>query len=169
MSRARGFTLIELVVVVCVVVLAFGVALERMERYLELVERSAVEQNVAAINVGLSLKFAALVAAGKAGSMADDVGTNPVKVLSRPPENYLGELYAPAPGSVGRRSWYFDRSTGEMVYVPNRTRFLAFASPAATALRFRIALTEAETEPGRPKTVPQPYLHTQTPFRWNIE
>lgn len=169
MTRRRGFTLVELVVVLCVLALVFGVALERLERYLELAERAAVEQNVAAINVGLTLKFATLAASGKGEAIAKDVGTNPVNVLARPPENYLGELYAPAAGSVGPRSWYFDRSTGEFVYVPQRTRFLAFASPANAVLRFRIALTEGQSDPGQARVLQQPYLRTQTPFRWNIE
>ena len=169
MTRRRGFTLVELIVVLCVIALVFGVALERLERGEELAERAAVEQNVAAINVGLTLMFATLAASGKPEAIARDVGTNPVNVLSRPPENYLGELYAPAANTVAGRSWYFDRSTGDMVYVPQRTRFLAFASPANTALRFRIALTEGQSDPGQPKVLQQPYLRTETPFRWNIE
>ena len=66
LARARGFTLIELLVVVCVVALLFGVGLERLLRYQELAERTAVEQNLAAINVALTSKFAALIAAGAA-------------------------------------------------------------------------------------------------------
>jgi len=169
MSRRRGFTLVELVVVLCVVALVFGVALDRLERYLELTERSAVEQNVAAINVGLTLRFAALVAAGRGGAIAADVGTNPVHLLARAPENYLGEFSGAPAGAVEGRSWYFDRKTEEIVYLPSRTRFLVFDSPANTALRFRIALTEVDSAPGQPKVLPQPYLRTQTPYRWNIE
>src|SRR6266545_4550257 len=122
LNSSRGFTLLELVVVVCIVAFLFGVALERLMRYRELAERTAVEQNLAAINMALTMRFAALVTAGRGEGIAKEVGHNPIELLARPPQDYLGELYAPAPETLPRPSWYFDRSTGHLVYAPSRTR-----------------------------------------------
>ena len=169
MRRPRGFTLIELVVVLSAVALLFGVALDRLLRYQELAERAAMEQNVAVINMALTMKFASLVTAGRAEAIEADVGANPVKLLARPPENYLGELYAPDPASLERRSWYYDRQSGELVYLPKQSRSLSSASGALDRLRFRIALTEVSSEPAVARELRQPYLAAMAPFKWAIE
>ena len=141
LARASGFTLVELLVVISVVALLFGVALDRLLRYRELAERTAVEQNLAAINVALTAKFAALIAAGRGDAIAGEAGANPVNLLARPPENYLGELYSPPPDSLAPRSWHFDRQSGDLVYMPGRTRYLA-AQEQENGLRFRVVLTQ---------------------------
>ena len=59
-----------------------------------------MEQNIAVINVALTMKFAALMAAGRGRAIEKEVGANPVDLLARPPQNYLGALYAPEPASL---------------------------------------------------------------------
>jgi len=171
LATARGFTLVELLVVICVVAVLFGVALDRLWRYQELAERSAVEQNLAAINVALTMKFAALIAAGRADAIAGEVGANPIHLLSRPPENYLGELYAPAPGSLPARSWHYDRQSGDLVYVPGRTRYLVISGQEPDRLRFSVVLAP---ESPRGEIVPlqvlrQALVTARAGYRWRIE
>jgi len=168
--RARGFTLIELVVVVCIVALLFGVALDRLIRYQELGERAAMEQNIAAINVALNMKFAALVVAGRGTALEKEVGANPVDLLARPPENYLGALYEPEPDSLPRRSWYFDRASGDLVYVPSRARYLTAPPDAARGLRFRVVLTELSSRPEPSlRELRQAVIRPRTPYAWNFD
>src|SRR6185295_11043194 len=106
LMRARGFTLIELFIVICVVAVTFGVALERLLRYQEMGERAALEQNLAAINTALTMRFAAYVASGRPEAIRAELDNNPVDLLSRPPQNYLGELYAPPAETLERPYWY---------------------------------------------------------------
>ena len=170
MNRARGFTLIELLVVICVVALLFGVALERLLKYQELAERTALELNLAAINVALNLKFAALVTSGRGELIEKEAGANPVNVLARPPENYLGELYAPESAGLPKASWHYDLRSREFVYVPNRARYLSY--PRGTApgnLRFRVVLTEASKEPEAPRELRQPLIAPVAPYQWVLE
>jgi prepilin-type N-terminal cleavage/methylation domain-containing protein len=171
LARRGGFTLIELLVVVCVVAVLFGVALDRLLRYQELAERTALEQNLAAINVALTSKFAALIVAGRGEAIAQEAGANPVHLLVRAPENYLGELYAPAPDSLPRRSWYFDRQSGELVYVPGRTRYLTAGAGQERGLRFRVLLSEpaASSVAAGLRELRQPYVAARAPYRWVIE
>ena len=169
MKRAAGFTLIELLVVISAVALIFGVALDRLTRYQELAERSAMEQNLAAINVAVTMKFAALVASGRAAQVERDAGSNPAKLMARLPENYLGELYAPDPATVSKASWYFDLSSGDFVYVPARTRFLTFPKESVGNLRFRIVLSEVDPDAGAPREIRQPYVRAVFPYRWEFE
>lgn len=168
--RTRGFTLVELVVVVCVVALLFGVALDRLIRYQELGERTGMEQNIAAMNVALTMKFAALVAAGRPAAIEKEVGANPVDLLARPPENYLGALYAPPPDTLPRQSWYYDRQSGDLVYVPSRARYLTYPPDAANGLRFRVMLAEpSPRQEAGIREVRQAFIRARQPYRWNID
>lgn len=168
--KPRGFTLIELVVVICIVALLFGIALDRLMRYQELGERTAMEQNLAAINVALSMKFAALVAAGRGSAIEKEVGANPVDLLARPPANYLGALYAPEPETLPRQSWYYDRQSGELVYVPSRARYLTAPPDALNGLRFRVALTDPSPRKDEGiKELRQALLRPRQPYAWSFD
>jgi general secretion pathway protein G len=168
--KPRGFTLIELIVVICVVALLFGVALDRLMRYQELGERAAMEQNIAAINVALNMKFAALMIAGKAAAIEKEVGANPVDLLARPPENYLGALFEPQPEQLPRRSWYYDQKSGDLVYVPSRARYLTQPADALNGLRFRVTLTDPSPRGNEGiREVRQAFIQPRVRYVWNIE
>ncbi|HVL37387.1 MAG TPA: type II secretion system protein [Burkholderiales bacterium] len=163
--RPRGFTLFELVVVVCIVALLFGVALERLQRVQELGERTAMEQNLAAINVALAYKFAALLVQGRGAMIEKEVGANPIDLLARPPENYLGEFDGP-PGLAPARSWYYDRQTRDLVYVPGRTRYLAEPADAESGLRFHVALVELSPRSDGLVELRPALIRPRQPYRW---
>jgi len=167
--RNRGFTLIELLIVISIVAILFGVGLERLLRYQEMGERAAVEQNVGAINTALNMKFAAYIMLGRPGAIENEAGKNPIGLLARPPENYLGELYSPDMNSLPRSSWYFDRASGELVYLPNRRRYLSAGDGPPNMVRFRVALTEVRSELGEPRELAQPFVAVNPPFRWVID
>jgi hypothetical protein len=158
-------------VVVCTVALLFGVAVDRLLRYQEMAERVAVEQNLAAINVALTMKFAALIAKGSGSAMSDEVGANPIDLLVRPPENYLGELYAPVIDTLPPRSWHYDRQSGDLVYVPgSRTRYLSVEGRAPDSLRFRIALGAPATRGERGlRELRQAFMAPLHRYNWSIE
>jgi type II secretory pathway pseudopilin PulG len=153
-------------VVICVVGVLFGIALDRLSRFQELGERTAMEQNLAAINVALTMKFAALVAAGRGPAIEKEAGANPVDLLARPPENYLGALYAPSPETLPPRSWYYDRESGDLVYMPGRTRYLIETS----GLRFHVVLSDPS--PRQEEGVAelrQAMIRPRQPYRWVID
>lgn len=168
--KNRGFTLVELLVVICIVALLFGIALDRLLRYQELAERTAMEQNIAVMNVALTMKFAALVSSGRGEAIRNEVGANPVDLLARPPENYLGALDAPRVGDLPPRSWYFDKGLGELVYLPGRTRYLSEPIDAINGLRFRVVLSDPSPrqDPGVTE-LPLAMIKPRTPYRWTID
>lgn len=167
--KPKGFTLIELMVVICIVALLFGVALDRLMRFQELGERTAMEQNIAAINVALTMKFAALIAAGRGAAIEQELEANPIDLLARPPENYLGALYTPPPDALPARSWYFDRASGDLVYVPGRTRYLSEPADAASGLRFRVVLSDASTRENDVAVLRQAFIRPKEVYRWSID
>jgi prepilin-type N-terminal cleavage/methylation domain-containing protein len=165
--KRRGFTLIELLVVICIVALLFGIALDRLMRFQELGERTAMEQNVAAINVALTMKFAALVASGRGQAIENELGANPVDLLARPPANYLGALFMPPSELLPPRSWYFDRASGDLVYVPGRTRYLTEPSDATDGLRFRVVLADSSARAAEGVTeLRQAFIRPRVAYRW---
>jgi general secretion pathway protein G len=168
--RRRGFTLIELTVVICIVAVLAAVLLERFQRLQELAEKTAMEQNLAAINVALTMKFAALVTAHRGREIKREVGANPVDLLARPPENYLGELVKVDAGSLPRRSWYFDRDSGELVYIPGRSRFLTEPLDATFGLRFRVTLIEPSRRADQAPLdeLAQPFIRPVVAYRWDF-
>ena len=168
--KPRGFTLIELMVVVCIVALLFGIALDRLMRYVELGERTAMEQNIAAMNVALTMKFAALAVAGRGEAITKEAGANPIDLLARPPENYLGVLSAPSAETLPPRNWYYDRTSGDVVYLPGRTRYLLEPPSAINGLRFRVVLTPV-TRRADPEVRELPLALVQpiVPSRWTVD
>jgi general secretion pathway protein G len=169
MKRSRGFTLIELVIVICVVAVLFGIALDRLLRYQELAERTALQQNVAAINSALALRFAAYVVMGTPQRIAEEAGRNPVNLLARPPENYLGELASADPKALPRPCWYFDAAAGDLVYLPTHRRYWSGSSGAPESIRFRVGVTAGQTDPGEPRVLAQPFVAANPPFKWEID
>jgi len=167
--RNRGFTLIELLIVISIVAILFAVALGRLLKYQEMGERAAVEQNVAAMNTAVNMKFAAYVVRGRPAAIQNEVGKNPISLLARPPENYLGELYSPDIKSLPRSSWYFDRASRDLIYLPNRRRYLSTAEGPPDMLHFRVALIQGRDDPGEPRELAQPFIAANPPFTWVID
>ena len=123
-ARLRGFTLLELAIVVAIVAVLITVALDRLLRYAELAERAAMEQSISAMKSALGLRFAGLYLRGQVKTIQALSEENPMDWLAERPPGYLGELWQPPLATLERPSWYFDRANKQLVYVPLRTRYL---------------------------------------------
>jgi len=165
----RGFTLIELIVVICVVATLMAIALDRLLRYQEFAEKTGMELNVAAINTALGLKFASDVIRGRHAAVGVRPRQNPVHLLARPPGDYLGVLDDPDISRLPRRTWYFDRMSAELVYLPGQTRYLRVGDGANRGIRFRIEYVgdPPPEDPGA-RVLQQPVLRPVHPYRWEI-
>ena len=117
-ALSLGFSLIELIVVVCLVAIFVAVAGNRLRLYQEAAEKASVQWTVAAMQSGLQLQVAALLIKGDAKGILALQAANPVRFLEHPPAGYAGEFSQPVP-SLSGGSWYFDRPRGELVYVPD--------------------------------------------------
>ena len=137
-TRSRGFSLLELAIVVAIVAVLITVALDRLLRYAELAERAAMEQSVSAMKSALGLRFAALYLRGRVGSIQALPEENPMDWLAERPPGYLGELWQPALATLERPSWYFDRARKQLVYVPLRTRYLVTGKENDPRISYRV-------------------------------
>ena len=112
-----GFTLFELVVVVCIVAVMAGVLLNRLQVYTEAAEKAAMQQTAAAIKSALQMRVASYMISGRDNEIEQLRSQNPVSWLQERPDNYAGEYYADAYARVRPGSWYFDLTRREFNYV----------------------------------------------------
>ena len=139
---STGFTLIELIIVICLVAVFMAVALDRLRRYQESAENSMVELTVASMQSGLQMRVAALLIAGDERAIRALNNANPVRFLADFPVGYRGELEGPAE-SLRPASWYFDVTRHELVYIPELKSNLVVQLPrddGEVKLRFRTSV-----------------------------
>ena len=163
---SRGFTLIELIVVVCIVALCAAVLLDRLRLYQEAAEKAAMEYTVAVMKSALQLRVADMLVRGEEKNIGALARTNPMEWLMEPPAAYRGEFRAPQP-AVPRGSWYFDATRNEIVYVPNLDAHLERLADGSKRLRFRVRL---DFEPKDPDSERRRFTGTRiepvAPYIW---
>ena len=138
MRRASGFSLLELVVVIVLIGVLLGVAIERMLVLKAQAERSAMESVLGSLRSGITIRMAELIAKGRMREIANLVDANPFDVLAEAPENYLGELFGPDPAVLEPGKWYFDSRDRMLCYLPESVDYFRPGGAGAPRARFRI-------------------------------
>ncbi|MBT8109065.1 MAG: type II secretion system GspH family protein [Gammaproteobacteria bacterium] len=114
----RGFSLLELVVVIAIIGVLLAVALDRLLPYIDEAERVGVVTFESQLQSALMVAAAKRIAGGRAASIVEFDRSNPLQLMLEAPGNYVGELRDAA--GVPRRSWYFDLRTRRLVYHKGR-------------------------------------------------
>lgn len=144
----RGFTLIELAVVVAVVGLLATALLSRISFYQELAEKVAMEQLLGTLRSALHLQIADSLVKGDKAAINRLADQNPMDWLAEKPNNYTGEYYTPQPRVVAAGNWYFDLHTKNLVYLANNHKHLHTAPGESNKLRFQVKLVTSVTGGG---------------------
>ncbi|HEV2610306.1 MAG TPA: prepilin-type N-terminal cleavage/methylation domain-containing protein [Noviherbaspirillum sp.] len=147
-AQGRGFTLIELAVVVCVVALLATALLNRINFYQEQAEKAAMESTVGALRSALHLQMASLLAKSKEGDIPNLVRQNPMTWLAEKPPNYVGEYFAPKPQDVEIGNWYFDLHKRNLIYLPRNNTFLRIGQGEPNQVSFQVRLVTASQDSG---------------------
>jgi general secretion pathway protein G len=136
LSATGGFTLLELVVVVCLVAILFTVAANRLW-YLQIAaEQAAMDMVLGNLRSALGMEVAQSFARGNQAGLRALEGSNPMRLLAETPENYLGEIA----GEPARRgSWRFRPADGVLVYRVKNEAYFRGAGGGLEA-RFRLRL-----------------------------
>lgn len=130
MRRARGFTLIEMLVVVVAIGILAGFALDRLLPLIGRAQRAAFVRVQADLQTALLLEAAERITRGDANTLAELAGSNPMALLLKPPGNYAGSIPWPAESEIPRAMWYFDEHEKQLAYrVGRHTRFEAHDGP----------------------------------------
>jgi prepilin-type N-terminal cleavage/methylation domain-containing protein len=112
----RGFSLIELMVVVIIGGIISAVLLREASFYQETAEKAAMEATASAIRAALHLRMAHHFASGSSKDLSRLTEQNPMEWLATRPHNYAGELDRTAARDVAVGNWYFDPIERDLVY-----------------------------------------------------
>jgi len=112
----RGFSLLELVVVIGIISVLLVIAIDRLRNFQIAAERVAMEQVLGALRSAIGIEMSRrVVTEGFSAVIAMD-GQNPMNYLAQRPYNYLGELDGVDPETIQGSIWYFDKSVELLVY-----------------------------------------------------
>ena len=169
-KSSKGFTLIELIVVIIIIVVLAGIFLTRVPLYQEQAEKAAMQQVEGALQSALVLRFGTLHARGAASEkeLSILVTDNPIKWLQKVPPNYKGEYYDPSPRSVAPGNWMFDLKSRELIYVVDHAEYFKAGKDGNKWIRFRVHL-DYEPALGRPesgKELVTTLFESTEPYHW---
>jgi hypothetical protein len=116
-GKAAGFTLFEMVVTICTIAILYMIAEQRINDLPAAAERASFQGVLEQIKTGVTLAMVSNMARGSAGATQGLEGTNPMDYLLEKPSNYLGELAVVDDTLRRRNAWYFERRSGDLVYV----------------------------------------------------
>jgi prepilin-type N-terminal cleavage/methylation domain-containing protein len=137
---SKGFTLIELVVVITIIVVLMGAFLNRALFYQEQAEKTAMEQVAGAIQSALTMQYGQILTRGKSSDVAALAKDNPMNWLQKKPLNYSGEFYDPSPFSVPSGSWMFDLRSRDLIYVVHIANYFKPGRDGKKWIRFHVAV-----------------------------
>lgn len=173
-AQAGASRLQTLAMVILVTVLAV-VLMQRLERLQVATERLLVRQTLGAIAQAVNREAITRMALGREQDLAGLEGSNPMLLtghLASPSDRYAGEIERLDAQALAPGNWYFERASGELLYVPQRRGRIERPDGGRGPLRFtlRLAWHDADGnghfDPGSADRVTGLRLATLTPYRW---
>jgi prepilin-type N-terminal cleavage/methylation domain-containing protein len=140
MRKQRGFTLLELIVVITLIVTLMGLFLNRAFIYMEQAEKTAMEDVAGSIQSALTMQYGQIMTRGKPSDVVALALDNPMGWLQKKPNNYSGEFYDPTPKAVAPGSWMFDLKTRELVYVLRNANYFKPGKDGKKWIRFHVVV-----------------------------
>ena len=167
---SKGFTLIELIVVIIIVVVLMGVFLDRMLYYVERAEKTAMVEVSNAIQSALVMQYGLILTRGRPSDVPQLMRENPVNWLQKKPRNYAGEFYDPTPLTVESGNWMFDLKTRDLVYVVRNANYFKPGKDGKKWIRFHVVINyEASRLPSlqnAPATLTGTLFEPVEPYSW---
>ncbi len=134
----RGFTLLELVIVVSIIGILAGTLLRRVNWYKDEAEMSSMETVVGVIRSALNMKVAQLIVQGRNSEISNLTTINPMDLLAQKPANYLGEDISPQKAKISPGNWYFNRKLLLLVYIADTGATFQGSDPPRFAYRIEV-------------------------------
>lgn len=167
LSRAhrgtKGFTLLELVVVICIISTLGAFLANRLQSTAELAEKTSMEYIANEISTALLFEFANNMVRGTQGKIPGMMQTNPMDWLVQKPANYLGEFADAPSGEDQLGNWYYDTRDHVLVYLVRRGDYFHPDSTGAKRVRYRVKVLFDTDEP---RAVVGVILSPVEPYKW---
>lgn len=141
---SRGFSLLELVIVIIIISVLLVVAISRLLALAVDAERVAMETVAGVVRSAIGIKVAEHIVNQDVPGLARLVGTNPMDRLAELPGNYLGVQDGVNPATLADGNWYYDRRDGTLVYLVRNTGFFRGGLDNPPRARFAIRLVYAD-------------------------
>ena len=167
-SKQRGFTLLELAVVVTIISVLAVFALNYYYKLLVDVERTSMEHNLGVMRSAISMQFAGYYVAGNMAGLKDLVGSNPMDLLAEKPSNYLGVISHYKFEDIEKGSWFYDSKEQTLLYlVRNQLYFETdLAEPARARFKIYPVYSDRAKEGSKIKYLSGLTLKEMAPYRW---
>jgi prepilin-type N-terminal cleavage/methylation domain-containing protein len=137
---SRGFTLLELIVVITIIVLLMGLLIDRALYYTEQAEKTAMEGVAGTIQSALTMQYGQILTRGQTSDVAALALDNPMNWLQKRPRNYSGEFYDPTPLAVASGNWMFDLKSRDLIYVLHNANYFKAGRDGKKWIRFHVAV-----------------------------
>ncbi len=141
---SRGFSLLELVIVIVIISVLLAVAISRLLALQVDAERVAMETVAGVIRSAIGIKIAEHIVNQDVPGLARLVGSNPMDRLAELPGNYLGVQDGVNPATLADGNWYYDRREGMLVYLVRNTGFFRGGLDNPPRARFAIRLVYSD-------------------------
>jgi prepilin-type N-terminal cleavage/methylation domain-containing protein len=168
---SRGFTLLELIVVIAVISILVGELLKRVPIYTEQAEQAAMEQTVGALQSALTMRVGSLMthAAATEKELKALAAENPLDWLQQKPKNYAGEFFNPTPKTAAPGQWMFDLKSRDLIYVVDRSGHFIPGKDGQKWIRFHVRFVY-EASPGNAdggkKGLASSLFEPTEPYHW---
>lgn len=137
----RGFSLIELLVVIIIISILMVLAIQRLLALQVDAERVVMESTVGALRSAIGIKVAEKIVRQKINDLAALEDSNPMNLLAEVPRNYLGEIGGETdPYTLEKGSWYFDTTARTLVYLVDNTGYFSGGVEDPPRARFKVRL-----------------------------
>lgn len=142
----QGFSLLELVIVVILVVLLFLYAFDRLMPLRGQAEGTQVASVTGALRSALGMEVAKRIVDEGPEAIAELEGANPMNLLQERPQNYLGERADAGTDDVPDGTWYFDPESGTLHYRVRFPQYLEGEPEPPVDLSWKIRLLHDDKE-----------------------
>ena len=138
--RAKGFSLLELIVVIVIISILLVIAISRLLALQVDAERVAMETVAGTLRSAIGIKVAEFIVKQDVRNLGSLDGSNPMDRFAEFPANYLGELDNPDPKTLDDGNWYFDKRSQTLVYLVRNKGFFRGGLSDPPRARFAIRL-----------------------------
>lgn len=167
-SKQRGFTFLELVVVISIISILGVVALNYYYKLMVDVERTSMAHDLGVMRSAIGIQVAGHFVSGNMAGLNKLIDSNPMDLLAEKPNNYLGVISHYKLEEIEKGSWFYDNRSQTLIYlVRNQLYFeTELAQPARARFKVFPVYSDREHKGGVKKYLSGLTLKEIEPYRW---